>query len=72
MAETNQILSDVPQLQAKLEYLQQQLNTPDLATTLDKSLEIANYFCDAIRDPDTKLLLEQNGKLKEVTGITAS
>ena len=72
MPDTTQILCDVPQLQEKLEYLQQQLKTPDLATTLDKSLEIANYFCGAISDPDTKLLLEQDGKLKEVTGITVS
>ena len=72
MPDTAQLLSSVPQLEEKLQYLQQQLNTPDLATTLDKSLYIANYFCDAISDPDVKLLLEQDGKLKEVTGITGA
>ncbi len=72
MFDANQIISSVPQLQEKLEYLQQQLNTPDLASALNKSLEIANYVADTISDPKTKLLVEQGGKLQEVTGITGS
>ena len=72
MPDTDQILCDVPQLQEKLEYLQQQLKTPDLPSTLDRSLEIANYVAQCIIDPNTKLLIKQGDQVNEITGITGA
>lgn len=72
MLDTNAVVNAVPNLQEKLEYLQQQFNTPDLPSTLDRSLEIANYVAQCIIDPNTKLLVKQGDQVNEITGITAA
>lgn len=72
MIDTNAVVNAVPQLQEKLEYLQQQLNTPDLPSTLNRSLEIANYVAQCIIDPNTKLLIKQGDRVNEITGITGA
>ncbi len=59
-----------PQLQQKLAMLQQKLGTNDLESTLDKSLNIANYITDTVNDPRSKLLVETDGKYTELSSIS--
>lgn len=58
-----------PDLQEKLEILQKKLGTDDLASALDKSLNIANYITDTVNDPRSKLLVETDGKYTELSSI---
>jgi hypothetical protein len=59
-----------PNVVLKLQILQKKLGANDLETTLDKSLDIANFITDTVKDPSSKLLVEHNGKytlLEEIT-----
>ncbi len=58
-----------PEIKAKLEWLQTRMGAQDLASTLDKSLEITNYILDTVSDPNRKLLVEQAGKFTELTKV---
>lgn len=58
-----------PNLQAKLKALQEKLGAEDLASALDKSLNIANYVAETVKDPGSKLLVERSGKFTELTDI---
>lgn len=60
-------LSD--RMRQKLLVLQEKLGTQDLESTLDKSLNIANYVADTVSDSDSKLLVERQGKFTELTGV---
>jgi hypothetical protein len=63
-------LSQLPaKLQAKLQVLQQKLDTDDLESALDRSPNIANYIADTGHDPQSKLLVENGGKYTELAGI---
>ena len=53
----------------KLRILQQKLGAEDLDTALDKSLNIANFVADTVSDPQSKLLVEREGKYTELKGI---
>ena len=54
---------------SKLRILQEKLGTDDLDAALDKSLNIANFVADTVRDPKSKLLVEHEGKFTELKGI---
>ena len=58
-----------PNLQAKLVALKEKLGTEDLESALDKSLNIANYVAETVKDPESKLLIERSGKFREFTNI---
>ena len=63
-------LSQLPAaLQAKLQVLKQKLGTDDLESTLNKSLNIANYIADTVHDPQSKLLVENGGTYTELSSI---
>ena len=59
-----------PELQEKLAVLQKKLGTDDLQSALDKSLNIANYITDTVNDPNSKLLVETDGKFTELSSIS--
>lgn len=54
----------------KLEVLKNKLGSSNLSEALDKSLNIANFVADTVKDPATKLLVEQDGKYTELYDIT--
>lgn len=58
-----------PNVVLKLQILQKKLGTDDLESALDRSLNIANFVTDTIHDPSKKLIVERNGKLKEILEI---
>jgi hypothetical protein len=58
-----------PSTVSKLRVLQQKLGTTDLDTALEKSLNIANYVADTVKDPDSKLLVEREGRYTELKEI---
>jgi hypothetical protein len=67
---TEDILATLPELTvSKLRMLQQKLGTDDLDSALDKSLNIANYVADTVSDPDSKLLVERQGRYTELKEI---
>jgi hypothetical protein len=59
-----------PTVVLKLQILQKKLGADDLETALDKSLNIANFVADTMHDPSKKLLVERDGKLKELLEIS--
>ena len=58
-----------PNVVLKLQILQRKLGADDLETALNKSLDIANYIADKIHDPSIKLLIEHDGKYRELEKI---
>ena len=54
---------------SKLRILQQKLGADDLESTLDKSLNIANFVADTVSSPESKLLVERQGKFTELREI---
>ena len=54
---------------SKRRILQQKLGEDDLESTLDKSLNIANFVADTVSNPDSKLLVERQGKFTELREI---
>jgi hypothetical protein len=67
---TDDVLATLPQLTvSKLRMLQRKLGADDLGAALDKSLNIANYVADTVRDPESKLLVERQGKYTELKEI---
>ena len=58
-----------PTVISKLRILQEKLGADDLDAALDKSLNIANFVADTVGDPQSKLLVEREGKFTELKGI---
>ena len=56
-------------IRLKLEALQQKLGADSIDSALDKSLNIAYFVADTLEDPDSKLLVERNGRYQELRGI---
>ena len=54
----------------KLNVLKGKLGTDDLESALDKSLNLANFVVDTVNSPESKLLVERDGKFTELKGIT--
>ncbi len=54
---------------SKLRILQGKLGADDLESTLDKSLNIANFVADTVSNPESKLLVERQGKFTELSEI---
>jgi hypothetical protein len=54
---------------AKLRVLQEKLGVDDLEAALDKSLNIANFVADTVKDKQSKLLVESDGKFTELRDI---
>ena len=70
MATASATLPEItPAIEAKLRALQEKLGADDLASALDKSLNIANFVAETVKDPNSKLLVESAGKFSEVKGI---
>ncbi len=64
---SNAALSD--SVVSKLQVLMDKLHTDDIDSALDKSLNIANFVADTVNSPESKLLVERDGKftvLKEI------
>ena len=57
------------EFRSKLEVLKNKLGSDNLSEALDKSLNIANFVADTVKDPKVKLLVEQNGKYTELYDI---
>jgi hypothetical protein len=67
---TEDVLATLPEITvSKLRMLQQKLGADDLNAALDKSLDIANYVADTVNDPDSKLLVERQGRYTELKEI---
>jgi hypothetical protein len=58
-----------PNVVTKLQILKDKLGADDLETALNKGLDIANFIADAIHDPSRKLLVERDGKYRQLTSI---
>ena len=58
---TEQLSSEVLE---KLEIMKDELGADDLNTALNKSLNIAHYVSDILKDSRSKLLVERNGKFE--------
>ncbi len=54
---------------SKLRILQEKLGADDLESTLEKSLNIANFVADTVSNPESKLLVERQGKFTELREI---
>jgi hypothetical protein len=57
------------EVQAKLKIIQQKLGVSDTDEALNKILDIANYITDTVNDPASKLLVEREGKFKQLYKI---
>lgn len=67
---TEQVLASLPEVTlSKLRLLEQKLGVQTLDEALEKSLEIANYVADTVSDPNTKLLVERQGRFTELKEI---
>ena len=58
---TEQLSSEVLE---KLEIMRNDLGADDLNTALNKSLNIAHFVSDILKDSKNKLLVERNGKFE--------
>jgi hypothetical protein len=56
---TDQLSGEVLQ---KLQIMQSELGADNLESALDKSLNIAHYVAGILKDSESKLLVERNGK----------
>ena len=56
-----------PDILEKLQIMQEKLGSADLQSALDKSLNIAHFVSETLSDPQSKLLVERNGKFQQLT-----
>ncbi len=64
---TFDLSSDVLQ---KLQIVQEQLGAKDLNSALDMSLDYAHFVLQTLKNPETKLLVERDGKLRQIKGLS--
>ncbi len=59
-----------PALLSKLQIMQKKLGASDIESTIDKSINMAYFIAENINDPQSKVLVERNGKYQELKGFS--
>ena len=64
-------ISDLsPALMSKLQILQRKLGASDIVSTIDQSINMAYFIAENINNPQSKILVERDGKFQELKGFS--